>query len=80
MSIIQELLDKEAKLSNRRYYILKQIKAMRGEDPPHCWGLDDCSTQVLSTCPWRNDCDSPAASQWQNKLNSLGSSVGRAAD
>lgn len=65
MTNVQELLDKEASLSNRRYHILQQIKAMRGTEPPVCWGMDDCSAQILSTCPWRIDCSSFAAACWQ---------------
>lgn len=57
MSLIQELLDTEAKLSNERYAVVKQIKAMRGNDPPVCWGHDDCSTLILMHCPWRVDCE-----------------------
>lgn len=71
MSTVQNLLDKEANLANRRYHVHQQIKAVRGEEPPICWGLDDCSTQILSTCPWRIDCDSHEATQWQNKQPSL---------
>ncbi len=53
---IQQLLDREATLGNERYAILKEIKQLRGETPPECWGLDDCSTQILIHCPWRIDC------------------------
>jgi len=67
MSTVQELLDKEANLANRRYHILQQIKAERGTEPPRCWGMDDCSTQIMSTCPWRIDCDSYEATHWQEK-------------
>ena len=67
MSELQALLDKEANLSNRRILILKQIKAARGDIPPRCWGLDDCSTTILSQCPWRTDCDSHEATHWQQK-------------
>jgi hypothetical protein len=67
MSTIQELLDKEANLSNRRYHIIKQIKAARGDEPPICWGMDDCSTETMSRCPWRVDCDSYEAVHWQEK-------------
>lgn len=62
---IQTLLDKEAQLSNRRYHILQQIKALRGTEPPRCWGMDDCSTLMLTRCPWRNDCASHEAQTWQ---------------
>ena len=65
MTLIQELLNKEAGLSNRRYHILKQIKATRGTEPPVCWGNDDCSTTIMSQCPWRIDCDSHEAEQYQ---------------
>ena len=65
MTLIQELLNKEAGLSNRRYHILQQIKAARGTEPPVCWGNDDCSTTVMSQCPWRIDCDSYEAEQYQ---------------
>ena len=60
---IQELLDKEARLfnegrpANERYAILKQIKLLRGDEPPHCWGQDDCSMLMLIRCPWRIDCE-----------------------
>ena len=64
---VQELLDKEANLANRRHLVHKQIKIMRGTEPPRCWGIDDCSTQILSTCPWRIDCDSYEANHWQEK-------------
>lgn len=60
---IQELLDKEAALSNagqhnccERYTILDEIRALRGTPPPACWGHDDCTSLILSRCPWRIDC------------------------
>jgi hypothetical protein len=63
MATIQELLDQEAKLSNEghgksefRMIIHEEIKARRGTDAPHCWGEDDCSTNMLMRCPWRIDC------------------------
>ena len=65
MSNIQELLDKEANLANRRYHVLQQIKAARGDMPPRCWGQDDCSSSILIHCPWRIDCDSTDATQYQ---------------
>ena len=65
MSEIQVLLDKEANLANRRDLVHKQIKVLRGTQPPVCWGNDDCSTQILSTCPWRIDCDGHEAETWQ---------------
>lgn len=64
MTRIQELLDKEAELSNRgqnndfRWIIHAEIKQLRGTDAPACWGEDDCSTSILSRCPWRIDCGS----------------------
>jgi hypothetical protein len=71
MTTIQNLLDKEANLSNRRYYILQQIKSMRGTEPPHCWGMDDCSAQTLSQCPWRTDCGDHEAQVWQEKFSAF---------
>jgi hypothetical protein len=65
MSEIQTLLDKEANLANRRSMVLKQIKVLRGEEPPICWGNDDCSTNVMLQCPWRIDCDSHEAEMYQ---------------
>ena len=60
---IQDLLDKEAQLSNagqgdcaERQEILTAIRLMRGQPAPVCFGEDDCSTSMLSTCPWRFDC------------------------
>lgn len=64
MSNIQELLDKEAELSNRgqnnelRWIIHAEIKQLRGQVPPPCHGEDDCSTNMLSRCAWRIDCGS----------------------
>jgi hypothetical protein len=60
---LQDLLDKEAELDNSghsdsefRIIILEEIKAKRGEEPPFCWGWDDCSSEMLIRCPWRIDC------------------------
>lgn len=67
MSRIQDLLDKEAVLSNRgqnnefRLMIHAEIKQLRGSESPPCWGEDDCSTDVLMRCPWRIDCGSDDA-------------------
>jgi hypothetical protein len=65
MSEIQVLLDKEASLANRRSLVHKQIVVLRGTEPPVCWGMDDCSTNILSQCPWRIDCDSVEAQHTQ---------------
>ena len=63
MTKIQTLLDLEATLSNtgkkdsdeyRQAHI--QIKELRGNEAPVCWGEDDCSTMILMRCPWRIDC------------------------
>lgn len=67
MTKIQDLLDREARLSNlgtkqdllKRIPILEELKVLRGNTPPHCWGEDDCSTLMLVRCPWRTDCDNP---------------------
>ena len=66
MSHLQDLLDQEAKLSNEgksdsleRQKILTAIRLMRDErQRPDCFGHDDCSTMMLSICPWRNECGS----------------------
>lgn len=57
MSELQELLDIEANAANVRYEAHIKIKALRGTEPPICWGHDDCSTMILMRCPWRIDCD-----------------------
>ena len=60
---LQDLLNKEAKLSNagkgdspERQVLLTMIRLKREAPPPPCFGEDDCSTQMLSMCPWRMDC------------------------
>ena len=66
MNTIQELLNREAKLSNQglgaspeRQQLLTTIRLMRDERyRPVCFGEDDCSTNMLSQCPWRMDCGS----------------------
>ncbi len=65
MTEIQDLLNIEAELSNSRFAVVKQIKVLRGEEPPVCWGMDDCSTTIMSQCPWRIDCDGYEAINWQ---------------
>lgn len=65
MKLMQELLDEEAELANKgdrgdKYKNIHiQIKEMRGDRPPVCWGDDDCSTFILMHCPWRIDCGPP---------------------
>ena len=59
MNQLQQILDAEAKASDAHYYIKKVIKELRGDEPPVCWGEDDCSTEILSRCPWRIDCGDP---------------------
>lgn len=64
MTTIQDLLNKEANLSNEgkgqsaeRQEILTMIRLARDEKyRPVCFGEDDCSTNMLSQCPWRMDC------------------------
>lgn len=56
MKSLQELLDESARLSNELYKVNQEIKERRGDNPPVCWGEDDCSALILSTCPWRVDC------------------------
>ena len=71
---IQVLLDAEAGISNTisnhkvpakavaelniiRATLHRQIECLRGP-APGCYGEDDCSTAMLSTCPWRMTCGS----------------------
>lgn len=59
MPNIQDLLDEEARLKNSGQdatAVEKLIRELRGTKPPVCFGEDDCSTECLSTCPWRMDC------------------------
>jgi len=61
---LQDLLDQEATLANtgcgqseERRVIHTLIRLKRDDTwRPICFGDDDCSTQMLSTCPWRIDC------------------------
>lgn len=75
MTDIQTLLNEEAASSDagdydevRKVHIMLKLK--RGSTPPACWGFDDCSTRVLASCPWRIDCDSHAANEWQDNRSS----------
>ena len=71
---VQVLLDVEAGISNTisrhkmpaaatnelkviRATLHRQIECLRGP-APGCYGEDDCSTALLSTCPWRMTCGS----------------------
>ena len=71
---VQVLLDAEAQISNFMYnnpgmpgyfdgllntraMLHKQIEMLRGPAPV-CYGEDDCSTEILSRCPWRMTCGS----------------------
>lgn len=64
METIQDLLDAEVALANagkrdceERKQLLTLIKLRRDESQrPDCFGDDDCSTYLLSICPWRNEC------------------------
>ncbi len=64
MTKMQDLLNREARLSNdgkgsspERQEILTMIRLKRDEQyRPVCFGEDDCSTNMLSRCPWRMDC------------------------
>ena len=66
MTSIQDLLNEEAKLGNagkgasvERQELLTMIRLKRDEQyRPYCFGQDDCSTTMLSQCPWRMDCGS----------------------
>jgi hypothetical protein len=71
-SVIQVLLDAEADISNAIYrdstlteslgptrsMLHRQIEVLRDTLPPVCYGEDDCSTLILSRCPWRMTCGS----------------------
>ena len=71
-TVIQVLLDAEAGISNGMYgenisgdgvaqlktviaTLHRQIECLRGP-APDCYGEDDCSTNILSMCPWRMTC------------------------
>ena len=64
MTHLQSLLNREAILSNEgkcdseeRQQLLTAIRFIRDDSQiPVCFGEDDCSTQMLSICPWRFDC------------------------
>jgi hypothetical protein len=68
MTDIQTLLNQEALLANtgmsdseQRKQIhtmirLKRVAADGSSETPWCFGQDDCTTLVLSQCPWRIDC------------------------
>ena len=66
MTEMQDLLNREAQLSNtgkgessERQELLTMIRLKRNEQyRPGCFGEDDCSTTMLSMCPWRMDCGS----------------------
>ena len=65
MSELQYLLNLEAMYSNNgqgdsedRKKIHTLIRLKREQLAPPCFGEDDCSTLMLSTCPWRIDCGS----------------------
>lgn len=66
MNHLQNLLNQEAKLSNEgksdseeRQKILTAIRLIRDERfRPNCFGHDDCSTDMLIRCAWRNECGS----------------------
>ena len=45
-----------AELVTLRMRVWANIEANRGDDVPVCFGQDDCSTAVLSICPWRMKC------------------------
>lgn len=58
---IQDLLDAEATLKNSdkdATSVVIRIRELRGDKAPVCFGEDDCSTEILSRCPWRMDCGS----------------------
>lgn len=64
MTEMQALLNEEAFYANNgrgdseeRKQLHTLIRLKRSDlPPPPCFGHDDCSTLMLSTCPWRMDC------------------------
>ena len=72
MTELQDLLNEEAMLSNtgrgnsrERAELHTVIRLKRSEFPqPHCFGEDDCSTLMLSKCPWRMDCGAEEYHNW----------------
>lgn len=69
---LQELLDLEASLANRRSEVIRLIERRR--DPklqPICYGNDDCGTHLLSMCPWRMDCDNPKGGTYMKEKKKM---------
>lgn len=72
ISDLQDLLNQEAELANsgqehseQRMQLHTVIRLKRSEFPqPPCFGEDDCSTIVLSRCPWRMDCGAEPFHNW----------------
>lgn len=63
MTTLQNLLNEEARLANQmaalrqeRAKLRQKIIEIRPKNPPHCFGEDDCGTQMLVTCPYRWEC------------------------
>lgn len=64
MNTLQTLLDQEAEMSHNgltkdhpfRKLVHAEIRSLRGQSCPSCFGYDDCSTETLRRCPWRMDC------------------------
>lgn len=68
MTEIQDLLNQEAFYANNgqadceerkqlhTLIRLKRVAADGSSETPWCFGHDDCTTLVLSQCPWRIDC------------------------
>lgn len=53
----QTLLDHQATLSNQLHDVKEELRRRTQDLPkPPCFGEDDCSTEMLSRCPWRIDC------------------------
>jgi hypothetical protein len=63
LSELQILLNEEARLSyigdgkgEERMKLHTLIRLKRLQPAPSCFGHDDCSSLILSACPWRMDC------------------------
>ena len=51
-----DLLIERVYLTRDLKVVEEMIRECRSQVPPICFGLDDCSTEMLSRCPYRMDC------------------------
>ena len=71
MKTLQDMLDREAFLSNQgkddceeRQQLLTIIRLKREAPTPSCFGEDDCGISMLTRCPWRMDCGAEGTYNW----------------